>query len=66
MKIKDNIERECCQISDLLPYNGEFADNLADKNLQFCKYCGQLFSLQSGNGHGTELSIKRIVAGKTE
>lgn len=46
MKIKEVIERDCCQEADLLPYLGEFrsleAENYAKLHeIKFCKYCGQ-------------------------
>ena len=41
MKIKETIERECCQNTDLLPYKGEIP--FGNIKYSFCKYCGQIW-----------------------
>ena len=45
MKIKETIERECCQLKDLKKYCGiGQGDGSARMNtLVFCMYCGQLW-----------------------
>lgn len=42
MKIKETIERECCNpVTDLLPYKGEIP--FGNIKYSFCKYCGQIW-----------------------
>lgn len=65
MKIKDNVERECCALCDLVQYNGDIDDSLKGCDISFCKHCGQLFIIKDGNGSGAELSIKKIIVGKS-
>lgn len=56
MKIKETVERECCQTStDLLKYNGTFGYGF--KRLWFCVKCGQLWHYTRRAGemdHGYE------------
>lgn len=42
MKIKETIERECCQSQDLKPYKGDKSFN---PQFKFCVHCGQKFEL---------------------
>lgn len=58
MKIKETIERECCQTKDLLPIVPVDSSPLVVGGVwlfSFCKYCGRHFKLahamdSSGNG----------------
>ena len=46
MKIKETVERECCQRADLKPFLGRMAKfSEADKPM-FCKHCGQIHLLK--------------------
>jgi hypothetical protein len=55
MKIKETVERECCQDKDLLPYLGIFR-SLEDEDyaklhdIKFCKYCGQIWECSNLRG----------------
>lgn len=53
MKVKEVIERECCQQGDLLPLFGDVAGDL-----MFCKHCGIRYrvSLRMGTDRKFELS----------
>ena len=69
MKIKQTVERECCQLDDLLPYRGMTAKWIkACHKPMFCKYCGQVFYHgKEMNGAGSyDSCLKKIVAGSDE
>jgi len=62
MKIKETIERECCQQGkDLKPYQGlKFSDTIV--KISFCIHCGQLWFLtsQMDAAGGTESILKKV------
>lgn len=47
MKIKEEIERDCCQSKDLIKYKGhaslETHQNIDKLGLAFCQHCGQVW-----------------------
>jgi len=63
MKIKETIERECCNpTTDLFPYKGEILSALG--LYSFCKYCGQIWVLKrvtSASGDREDILIKYVV-----
>lgn len=62
MKIKETIERECCQTQDLKKYRGEQANDTPWLGLRFCTHCGQLWhqTSQGDAAGGTETVMKKI------
>ena len=49
MKIKETVERECCQFKDLKPYQARVSEELFPmrKYLRFCIHCGRVVRLSS-------------------
>lgn len=45
MKIKETVERECCQAKDLKPYRGSMTKELKKykDDLFFCIHCGRIW-----------------------
>ena len=43
MKIKVTEERECCELRDLLLYQGKSQQPTQPPGMLFCRYCGQLW-----------------------
>ena len=43
MKIKETVERECCNDNDLKPYKGRSEDIQEKEKTMFCQYCGQVW-----------------------
>ena len=62
LKIKETIERECCEQRDLKDYRGE-VDTLR-RGLKFCIHCGQLFhtTSQTDAAGGIETVLEKIKA----
>lgn len=65
MKIKQTIERECCQLDDLLQYKGLCEEWMKRSAPFFCKYCGQIFYHDKEmNGAGSyDSCLIKLVAG---
>lgn len=62
MKIKETIERECCQRDDRKPYRG--AQNQHGKYF-FCVHCGQIWEpkVHPDPAGGSEIAYERLVIG---
>ena len=55
MKIEVTKTRECCASEDRLPYLGRPIGGTVKTHVpQFCKYCGQVWTLGSGQFDGVE------------
>jgi hypothetical protein len=47
MKIKETIERECCEDRDMKRYRGLFSTMPQLKDAVFCIHCGNIFTKES-------------------
>lgn len=66
MKIKETVERECCQFLDLHKYSGEILEvenKEIRKYLYFCRHCGQIWrkTRQGDAAGGTETVYERML-----
>ena len=68
MKIKETIERDCCDPNkDLVDYKGDVYDDY-DGKLKYCKHCGQLWVLSytTDASIGVETVWKKLLPGSCE
>lgn len=64
MKIKETIERECCQAADMKPYRGLVGRGLSLCNPRVCVHCGQVWFTvrEMGPAGSTEpIQVKGVV-----
>lgn len=47
MRIKEIIERECCEPRDLSPYHG-MLKGTKPESFSFCRHCGELWIMRPG------------------
>ncbi len=64
MKIKETIERECCQDSDLVLYHGLISAGCSKviHNPRFCRHCGQTWYRDSEMGPAGSNETVRVKA----
>lgn len=62
VKIKETIERECCQTKDMKYYKGILDNELKRFNPSFCIYCGQIWVTDSemGPAGSSEPILKKL------
>ena len=59
MKIKETVERDCCQEQDLKKYCGLFKDQLKMFSPKFCTYCGQVWAYhKEADGSGYSSTVR--------
>lgn len=58
MKIKETVERECCEIKDLKLYNGKLPPDIKlNEKIWFCPYCGQFWYNEGCDYHEMEFQV---------
>jgi len=63
MKIKETLERDCCEVRDMKKYRGEQASESHYLGLKFCQHCGQLwYETSRMDAAGGQESILRKIS----
>jgi hypothetical protein len=63
MKIKETVERECCQQQDLKKYRGQQSPDAVYLGLKFCQFCGQLwYETSQGDAAGGQEAVLRKIS----